>query len=101
MQTPTPCPTPDKGRCATKEAAQGAAQRMRLRIGRLLVPYSCVCGWWHLAAPPSQALPADAVERLQELEDAEFRALTTAEYALLGADLPQRIAKYLPAEAAA
>lgn len=97
MHTSTPCPTPDKGRCATQEAAQDAAQRMRLRVGRLLIPYPCVCGWWHLAATPAQALPADAtadpadVERLQTLGDAEFRALTTAD-AQGQAETPDRLA---------
>ncbi|MFE7614343.1 hypothetical protein [Streptomyces sp. NPDC057496] len=85
MQTPTSCPTPDKGRCATKEAAQAVAQRMRLRIGRLLEPYPCPCGWWHLATTPSPALPVNAVAdpadvaRLQTLQDAEFRALVSAD----------------------
>ncbi|MFG2220449.1 hypothetical protein ACGFN1_37575 [Streptomyces sp. NPDC048685] len=96
-QTPTLCPTPDKGRCATQEAARGTAQRMRLRIGRLLTPYACVCGWWHLATTQPLTLPADAeaaptdVGRLHGLKDAEFRALVTDE-ARGQAQTPDRLA---------
>ncbi|MFC9431639.1 hypothetical protein [Streptomyces sp. NPDC056987] len=97
MHTPTSCPTPDKGRCATQEAAQKAAQRMQFRVGRLLTPYPCACGWWHLASDSTQELPADAVadpadtDRLRKLEDAAFRDVVSAE-ARGQLDTPDRLA---------
>jgi hypothetical protein len=74
-----PCPTEQKKRYATREAAQNAAQRTQLAINTPLYPYVCVCTWWHLSKQPPNSIPEDAtadpqdVYRLQLQSDTAFR----------------------------
>lgn len=82
------CPTPSKSKFATREAAENAAHRAQIAMGKRLRPYECVpeCGWHHLTSKATDAasLPAprsDAVAALLALPDAEFRALVYAEIA--------------------
>lgn len=42
------CPTPEKHRYATREAAAVAAERCVIPFGRVLNAYDCRCGWVHL-----------------------------------------------------
>lgn len=42
-----PCPTPEKKRYATREAAEAGAGRSLVAFGRWLNQYACRCGWWH------------------------------------------------------
>lgn len=44
----TACPTPTKARYATQTTADRAGRHAALTVGRLLHPYECCCGWWHL-----------------------------------------------------
>ncbi|MFJ7999022.1 hypothetical protein ACIQ7D_18005 [Streptomyces sp. NPDC096310] len=43
------CPTSEKHRYATPEAAALAAERTQVAFGRLLNAYQCRCGWVHLS----------------------------------------------------
>lgn len=93
----TACPTPDKKRYATPEAAQTGARRSLIGVGHHLYPYTCICTWWHLSKNPTHAIPADAapdpadIARLQLQSDTTFRA-TVANEARGRAPLPDRLA---------
>lgn len=57
------CPTPDKHRYATPEAAALAAERTQVPFGRRLNQYQCRCGWvhnTHLAPPERYAVQREA-----------------------------------------
>lgn len=71
------CPTPAKSRNATVSAAQSAARRSRLGVGKDLYPYECPCGWHHLTSKkPTEAAPAPAdVASVHQLDDDAFRRL--------------------------
>lgn len=80
----TDCPTPDKKRYATYEAADNAAHRSRIAVGPLY-PYTCACTWIHLSKTPTDTIPADAipnpidVQRLQLQSDTTFRDTVATE----------------------
>lgn len=70
------CLTPDKRRFATIEAATTYARYNQLGIGRLLAPYDCDCGWFHLTSQErisarAEADPA-AVNELRHLPATAF-----------------------------
>lgn len=64
------CPTPTKGRYATREAAESAANRAKVGVGHVMAPYLCrpSCGWWHLTSrnvqPIAPAQPDPEIVRL-------------------------------------
>lgn len=94
----TACPTPDKSRFATREAAERAAERAQVPLGVWLWPYdNCACGWVHLTSTDPLEVPADAVpdpvvvNRLRWLPDAEFRALVEQDTTSV-LEMDQRIA---------
>lgn len=76
----TACPTPLKARFATQAAAESAARRAVLGVGKYLTPYSCdeSCGWWHLTSKPRPPVPevtlAD-VAAVHQLDEDAFREL--------------------------
>lgn len=85
-KTKTPaCPTDQKKRYATREAAHTAARRSQIAVGALLHPYTCVCTWWHLSKQPSDTVPLDVVAdpddiyRLQIQSDTTFRETVSNE----------------------
>ncbi|MFD9004463.1 hypothetical protein ACFV0T_26480 [Streptomyces sp. NPDC059582] len=77
------CPTPDKKRYATREAAEKAAHRSQIAITEPLHPYICICTWTHLSKQPSDQVPTDAIPdatdlaRLQLQSDNAFRETVT------------------------
>lgn len=81
----TTCPTPDKKRYATPEAAHNAAHRSEIAMGYPLHPYICTCTWYHLSKQPQNNIPADAtantadVTRLQLQSHTTFRATVANE----------------------
>lgn len=86
MKDKTPaCPTPQKKRYATSEAADHAARRSQIAINAPLYPYICVCTWLHLSKQPSDQVPADAVpdpddiHRLELYSDTTFRETVSHE----------------------
>lgn len=80
-----PCPTDQKKRYATREAADQAAHRSQLAVGAPLYPYTCVCTWWHLSKQQTNTVPADAIAdpddiyRLQLQSDTAFRETVATE----------------------
>jgi hypothetical protein len=90
------CPTPEKLRFATAEAAAKFAVRRSLGVGKLLTPYACDgCDWVHLtsAEPVPAGTTADPaiVNELRHAGVEAFRAVVeadTAGYLLM----PRRIA---------
>lgn len=83
--TATPiCPTTQKKRYATREAAESAARGAELATGPLY-PYVCPCTWWHLSKNPDNELPANItadpadVKRLTVMNVTNFRALVANE----------------------
>jgi hypothetical protein len=83
-KTPT-CPTPQKKRYATSEAADNAARRSQIAVGAPLHPYICICTWFHLSKQPSSQVPADAIpdpddiHRLELYSDTTFRETVSNE----------------------
>lgn len=83
-KTPT-CPTPQKKRYATREAAERAAHGVQIAIDQPLHPYTCICTWYHLSKQPSDTVPTDAtadpadIHRLELLSDTTFRDLVSTE----------------------
>lgn len=70
------CPTPDKSRYATNQAADNAASRVQIPIGQHLRPYECPCGWWHLTSQPGPATPNDdTVQTVAGLDTPAFEDL--------------------------
>ncbi|MDX3354722.1 hypothetical protein PV703_15690 [Streptomyces sp. ME01-24h] len=77
------CPTPDKHKYATAEAASLEARRIQAGIGQILNPYPCPCDWWHLtkqdtATPAGQPRQAD-VDQLAAMTDDQFQAVVKAD----------------------
>jgi hypothetical protein len=91
------CPTPQKKRYATSEAADHAAHRSQIAINAPLHPYICICTWWHLSKQPSNQVPADAIadpdniHRLELYSDTTFRE-TVSNEARDRLPMPDRIA---------
>lgn len=53
MSDLTPCPTPEKFRYGTRRMAKHYAKIFsRNGLGKLLKPYRCTCGQWHLTSTP-------------------------------------------------
>lgn len=79
------CPTDQKKRYATREAADNAARRSQIAVGAPLYPYVCICTWFHLSKQPSDTVPLDAVAdpddiyRLQLQSDTTFRETVATE----------------------
>ncbi|MFJ7023196.1 hypothetical protein ACIQUW_33025 [Streptomyces sp. NPDC101117] len=100
-KTRYPCPTDQKKRYATSEAAESAARRSQIGIGAPLYPYICVCTWWHLSKQKPDTIPTDAtadskdVYRLQVQSDAAFRE-TVSNDARGKLDMNDRIALRQP-----
>ncbi|OPC84147.1 hypothetical protein B4N89_27345 [Embleya scabrispora] len=76
------CPTPDKARFATLEAAQSFAIRKFLSLGIMLRPYGdCSCEWYHLTSQGSDELTPTETElareyaRLRDLDPPAFVTL--------------------------
>jgi hypothetical protein len=78
------CPTPEKLRFATVEAAARFAARRELGVGKLLTPYACDdgaghgCGWVHLTSTdpvPSGAADPAVVNELRHATADSFRAV--------------------------
>jgi hypothetical protein len=86
------CPTPEKQHFSSKEAAEATAATRANTGGRLLFPYQCQCGAWHLSGRRSVAPISNPllVERLSNLEDPEFDVLVSAE--LRGRATPEEAA---------
>lgn len=78
-KTRYPCPTDQKKRYATREAADNAARRSQIAIDTPLYPYICVCTWWHLSKQQPTDVPTNAIAdpddtyRLQVQSDTSFR----------------------------
>ncbi|MBH1939250.1 hypothetical protein I5Q34_34185 [Streptomyces sp. AV19] len=64
--TAPPCPAPGKSRYATREAATSAA-RAQVAAGRILRPYQCPCGWWHLTKDDVEPAGPPAAETIAEI----------------------------------
>lgn len=98
---PARCPTPEKLRFATAEAATRFAARRALGVGRLLTPYACDdgagggCGWVHLTStepvPAGAAADPALVNELRHATPALFRAVVEAD-ATSHLAMPRRIA---------
>lgn len=75
------CRTPEKSRYATREAAESAARRARLGVGKHLSPYDeCGCGWWHLTSGPVRPVePPSGIEEIAAMDDDAFEELTFRE----------------------
>lgn len=78
------CPTPDKYRYATYEAAEKAGKRSQILAGQILYPYACACSWWHCSKKaPQEVLTGTAdlvdVERLASIPDIAFRGIVADE----------------------
>jgi hypothetical protein len=90
-QTPV-CPTPQKKRYATREAADSAARGVQIAITQPLYPYVCSCTWWHLSKNATNELPANItadpadVERLHGMTTTQFRDLVATEASGKAAD---------------
>lgn len=71
------CPNPTKSRFATREAAEAAALRRQVGVGKILYPYPCdpACGWWHLTSKPAIAATATDIAAVHELAPEQFRQL--------------------------
>ncbi|MFH8295063.1 hypothetical protein [Streptomyces sp. NPDC018059] len=52
MNTRNGCPKPNVSAFATEQAAGYTAKRVQIPVGKLLTPYLCLCGWWHLTGSP-------------------------------------------------
>ncbi|WP_282798068.1 hypothetical protein [Streptomyces sp. CC224B] len=64
MNTRNRCPKPNVSAFATEQAAEYAAKRVQIPVGKLLTPYPCACGWWHLSGSPRTVQrPADLTPR--------------------------------------
>ena len=79
------CPTPEKGRYATAQAAALAAHRTQIKFGEPMYEYECICSWWHLSRSeqepdpdPADAAPAD-IAALVAATDASFRTAVVAD----------------------
>lgn len=73
----TVCPNPTKSRYATKEAAEAAARRNQIGVGKLLYAYECdpACGWWHLTSSArTVATPTDIAE-IHTMSEEQFQRL--------------------------
>lgn len=77
-----PCPTPDKSRYATREAADSAATRVGFAYSVELRAYPCACTWYHLTSSkdmtdPTQGVTADTayVQYVSALPDIDFREI--------------------------
>jgi hypothetical protein len=79
-----PCPHPEKRRYATREAAERRGNRAELRIDKLLYPYQCICGWWHLTKNSKSTVPTWATARPEDV--ARLTALPAAEFEVLVSD---------------
>jgi hypothetical protein len=94
------CPTPEKRRFATVEAARSYALARELALdGTLLTPYECPCSWWHLTSAeqvPERAVPDPAI--VTHLRYASHDAFAEAVEADASgrADMPVRIALRAP-----
>lgn len=77
------CPTPDKKRYATTQAAWARAPRAELVLGYPLYPYDrCPCGWIHLTKNPNAWTPTnpanpDGVDRLRHMNADQFTTLVS------------------------
>lgn len=82
MKTRQLCPNPDVSAFATEQAAEYAAKRVQIPVGRLLTPYLCACDWWHLTGSPRTVQrPADLTPRPGDgilLKDAPYAILLEA-----------------------
>jgi hypothetical protein len=75
-----PCPTPEKRRYATVEAAELEAQRAQISAGRPLAVYLCdpSCGWYHLTKRGGVTVAnvdPDVVKLVAGLDDTAFASL--------------------------
>ncbi|WP_181800366.1 hypothetical protein [Streptomyces ipomoeae] len=83
MTTRKGCPRPKDSAYATETGAEFAARRVQVPVGKLLTPYECPCGWWHLTGRPRtvpqpaqlKPLPGDGAP-LKDAPDGWFRAVT-------------------------
>ncbi|MFI0897717.1 hypothetical protein [Streptomyces sp. NPDC020983] len=93
------CPTPDKKRFATAEAAHAYALQRELALDTLLHPYACTCGWIHLTSLPQVPPRAEAdpaiVNALRHASHDVFAEAVEAD-ASGRADMPARIALRAP-----
>lgn len=84
-KTRYPCPTDQKKRYATQEAASNAAHRSQISLDTPLYPYICVCTWYHLTKQRPDTIPANAIAdpddiyRLQLQSDTTFRETVATE----------------------
>ncbi|MEV7466188.1 hypothetical protein AB0O20_06685 [Streptomyces kronopolitis] len=74
------CPTPDKRRYATVEAAELEARRAQISAGRPLAVYLCdpSCGWYHLTkrdTTSAAAVDLNVVRLVASLDDTAFAGL--------------------------
>jgi hypothetical protein len=93
------CPTPDKKRFATAEAAASYALARELGIGALLTPYACPCGWVHLTSAeqiPDRAEPDPTVLTTLRYADHDAFVDVVEADASGRADMPTRIALRAP-----
>lgn len=84
------CPTPDKSRFATMEAASEAVDRAGFALNKKLYVYeTCPCGWLHLTSKKSRADPNAKSVLLPGIpvDDAVFANLVRRD--VVGASTPQ------------
>lgn len=79
------CPTPDKKKFATRQAAEAWGSIAGIR----LTPYQCQCGMLHLTMRPGPALTAtdQQIEKLTSMTDEDFAHLVQNE--LRGKSTPE------------